>query len=161
MGEIILQQKIEKIILQHREKKIVAACGCFDIFHIGHLEYLIGAQRLGDILMVGVNSDLSVYENKQAYPIFSEIDRIRIVAALSCVDYVFCFSEKTFDYSLKIIQPKIFARGVDSKKKGFPERDTVLKYHISVVDIGDIKRSSSTELRPYLCKEFMEKNMYN
>ena len=105
--------------------KLVAACGCFDIFHIGHLEYLQGAKQLGDRLVVGVNSDRSVYWNKGKYPHFCERDRIALVNAIDVVDDVVCFDSRTFAPVLCQLRPQVFARGVDAPQKGFPERETV------------------------------------
>ena len=69
MGETILQMQIPELMIQHASKTIVAACGCFDIFHIGHLDYLEGAKLLGDILIVGINSDQSILKNKGRAPV--------------------------------------------------------------------------------------------
>jgi len=149
MGQIILQKDIVRFRNKYQFKIIVAACGCFDIFHIGHLDYLTGAKKLGDIIFVGVNSNRSILANKGEKPIFSADQRMNIIAALSCVDFVFCFDEKTFDNTLKLLKPNIFARGIDAKEKGFPEENTVKDLNIIVNIVGDYKKSSSRELRKY------------
>ena len=147
MGKIILQNEIPLLLKNQREKTIVAACGCFDIFHIGHLEYLHGAKQKGDVLIVGVNSDQSVLKNKKQMPLFSIQDRLQLLCAITYVDYVFSFDQKTFDYSLTLIRPNLFARGVDAADKSFPEEKTVKREQIEIVYIGDYKKSSSRELR--------------
>lgn len=120
-------------------------CGCFEVFHIGHLEYLEGAKALGDILVVGVNSDQYIQEHKQRKPIFNVNERMRIIQSLSCVDYVFEFSEETFDESLSRLCPKIFAKGVD--RTVVLEEQTCLENGIEIVRIGEEKKGNATELR--------------
>lgn len=153
MGQTILQKQIPELMIQHASKSIVAACGCFDIFHIGHLDYLEGAKLLGDILIVGINSDQSILENKGRAPVFHEEQRSYIIKALQCVDYVFIFYEKTFSKSLNLMKPHVFARGIDADLKGFPEKITAVKNNINIVVVGDYKKSSSRELRSYFNNE--------
>lgn len=150
MGKIILQNQIEYIRSELSSKSIIAACGCFDIFHIGHLDYLKGAKLLGDILFVGVNSDQSVLKNKNKKSIFNIEQRMSIISSIVYVDYVFCFDEEDFSKSLRTLKPQIFARGVDADIKGFPEQKVIEKYHIKVEKVGDYKKSSSKELRSLL-----------
>lgn len=150
MGKIILQNQIKYIRNKFSGKSIIAACGCFDIFHIGHLDYLKGAKLLGDILFVGVNSDLSILKIKNKKPNFNIEQRMSIISSLVYVDYVFSFNEKDFIKSLKALKPQIFARGVDADIKGFPEQKIIEEYHIKVEKVGDYKKSSSKELRTLL-----------
>lgn len=131
-------------------KRLVAACGCFDIFHIGHLEYLQGAKKLGHRLIVGVNSDVSVYRNKGRYPHFCQDDRMALLCAIDVVDDVVCFDSLTFSPVLEQLRPQVFARGVDAGQKGFPERETAERLGIEVVVIGESKRASSRHLRTFL-----------
>ena len=85
-----LPSLIEK--LKKDSKRIVFANGCFDILHVGHIRYLEGAKSLGDILIVGINDDESESQLKgHGRPIMPEEDRIEIVSALECVDYVVPF----------------------------------------------------------------------
>src|SRR5438876_6251032 len=75
-------------------KKVVLANGCFDILHVGHLRYLQGARAMGDVLVVAINSDRSMRLIKDAgRPILIEEERVAIVSALRCVDYVVMFAE--------------------------------------------------------------------
>lgn len=76
MGKRITQYELSHYRRKYEDQILVAACGCFDIFHIGHLEYLSGAKALGDLLLVGVNSDESIKQMKGTYPIFSIQDRM-------------------------------------------------------------------------------------
>src|ERR1041384_4727949 len=75
-------------------KKVVLANGCFDILHVGHVRYLEGARRLGDALVVAINSDRSVHALKgSGRPILNEKERAALVSALRCVDHVVVFDE--------------------------------------------------------------------
>src|SRR5207247_7842462 len=87
-----LSDRCEK--LRSAGKKIVATNGCFDLLHVGHVRYLRASRALGDLLVVGLNSDRSVHELKGAgRPITTETDRAEILAALECVDLVTVFPE--------------------------------------------------------------------
>ena len=104
--------------LREKERKIVFTNGCFDILHIGHVKYLEAAKSLGDILILGLNSDRSVSALKGAgRPINSQFDRAYILAALESVDYVVIFDEDTPYELIKLIKPNILVKGSDYKDK--------------------------------------------
>ncbi len=95
-------------------KKIVFTNGCFDILHVGHIRYLSEAKSLGDILVIGINSDKSVKELKgPSRPINSLSDRALILSELRYVDYVISFEEQTPLELIKIIMPDILVKGGD------------------------------------------------
>tara|TARA_X000000368_G_scaffold295378_1_gene235084 strand:- start:1910 stop:2383 length:474 start_codon:yes stop_codon:yes gene_type:complete len=95
-------------------KKIVFTNGCFDILHVGHIRYLSEAKSLGDILVIGINSDKSVKELKgSSRPINSLSDRALMLSELSYVDYVISFEEQTPLELIKIIMPDILVKGGD------------------------------------------------
>jgi D-beta-D-heptose 7-phosphate kinase/D-beta-D-heptose 1-phosphate adenosyltransferase len=99
-----------------REKqRIVFTNGCFDLMHIGHTRYLQAAKALGDILVVGVNSDASVKSLKKApdRPIVAEAQRAEVVAALGCVDYVVMFPEPDPLNLITALQPDVLVKGGD------------------------------------------------
>ena len=101
-----------------QNEKIVFTNGCFDIIHTGHIKYLEKAKSLGDILVVGINSDLSVKKLKGPQrPINNQNDRSEIIAALDCVDYVVIFNEQTPEKLLSEIRPSILVKGGDYKKE--------------------------------------------
>jgi len=128
-------------------KKIVFANGVFDILHVGHIRYLRGAKALGDILVVGVNSDKSVKKLKNPHlPITPQKERLEILSCLDCVDYLILFEEKTADRILSQLKPDIHAKGTDYTRKTVPERETVSSYGGSVAITGDRKRHSTTDL---------------
>ena len=95
-------------------KTIVFTNGCFDILHVGHVRYLAAAKRLGDILVVGLNSDASVRELKGiGRPLNSQDDRAEVMAALEAVDHVIIFAEKRVSHLLREMRPQVYAKGGD------------------------------------------------
>ncbi len=116
----IINNNIEKVIknLKSQNKKIVFTNGCFDILHIGHVKYLQKAKRLGDILIVGVNSNESVKRLKgKDRPINDEYDRAYLLASLEVVDFIIIFEEDTPYELIKNIEPDILVKGKDYKGK--------------------------------------------
>ncbi len=113
-------QEIEQIAdhLRKMGKKIVFTNGCFDILHLGHVRYLQEAKKLGDILIVGLNSDRSVKRLKgPSRPINPQFDRAYLLASLEAVDYVVIFDEDTPYELIKKIKPDILVKGADYKDK--------------------------------------------
>lgn len=103
-------------------KHIVLTNGCFDILHRGHVEYLQQARALGDALIIGVNTDASVRRLKgPERPINALDDRLEVLSALECVDYVIGFSESTAVELVKVIQPDVYVKGGDYATKDLPE----------------------------------------
>src|SRR5919201_1160788 len=102
--------------------KIVFANGCFDVLHVGHVRYLAGARELGDILIVGINSDKQVAAQKGGgRPVLPASERAEIVAALESVTYVTIFDEPTVDQLLLALKPDIHAKGTDYTADTVPE----------------------------------------
>jgi D-glycero-beta-D-manno-heptose 1-phosphate adenylyltransferase len=127
--------------------RIVFANGCFDVLHAGHVRYLEGARALGDILVVGINSDNQVTRLKgQGRPILPELDRAEIVASLEAVDLVTIFDEPTVTELLLAIRPDIHAKGTDYTEETVPERDVVRSFGGRVRIVGDPKDHSTSEL---------------
>jgi rfaE bifunctional protein nucleotidyltransferase chain/domain len=127
--------------------RIVLANGCFDVLHVGHVRYLAGARQLGDILVVGINSDEQVAIQKGAgRPVLSENERAEIVAALESVTYVTIFYEPTVEQLLLELKPDVHAKGTDYTAESVPERDVVRSYGGEVAIVGDPKDHSTTEI---------------
>lgn len=127
--------------------RIVLANGCFDILHVGHVRYLEGARSLGDVLVVGVNSDEQVRAQKgDGRPFVAERERAEMIAALRVVDFVTIFREPTVEGLLVAIRPHIHAKGTDYTEDSVPEREIVRKYGGRVMIVGDPKNHSSTTL---------------
>lgn len=98
-----------------QKKRIVFTNGCFDLMHIGHTRYLQAARQLGDLLVVGVNSDASIRRLDKASdrPIVVEAQRAEVLAALGCVDYVIIFTEPDPLKLISEIQPDVLVKGGD------------------------------------------------
>ncbi|MEO5859357.1 MAG: adenylyltransferase/cytidyltransferase family protein [Pyrinomonadaceae bacterium] len=133
--------------LREHRAKIVLANGCFDLFHVGHLRYLLGAADLADVLIVGINSDVQTRKIKgDGRPHTSESERAEIIAGLRCVDIVTIFNEPTVEELLLAIKPDFHAKGTDYTIDTVPERDIVRSYGGIVAIVGDPKDHSSTEI---------------
>lgn len=102
------------VTLKSKKKIIVTTNGVFDILHVGHVRYLQFCKQQGDVLIVGVNADSSVKQNKgDKRPIVHEADRAELIAALRCVDFVYIFSEKTPETWLEKVKPSIHIKAGD------------------------------------------------
>ena len=125
--------------------KVVAISGYFDPIHVGHLEYINMAKKLGDKLIVIVNNNYQC-ELKKGKPFMDEKDRVTIVSSIKNVDEVFLSidEDKTVCATLQKIKPDIFANGGDRKNYEIPESVICKKYDIKIIDgLGDKIRSSS------------------
>jgi glycerol-3-phosphate cytidylyltransferase len=128
-------------------KMIVTTNGCFDILHLGHIQYLEEAKALGDILIVGINSDQSVKMIKgKGRPINPEKDRAKVLASLRCVDYTFIFNEPDPRTFLKVLKPQIHAKGGDYTVERMIERETVESYGGRIALLSLVKGRSTTRL---------------
>ena len=136
-------------------RRLVLANGCFDLLHVGHVRYLAGAKALGDVLVVGVNSDAAVAKLKgPGRPIVGEAERAEIVAALGCVDHVVIFHELTADRLIQLLRPAVHAKGADYTTGTIPERATVLAAGGKVAVTGDPKGHSTRDLIAIILARF-------
>jgi rfaE bifunctional protein nucleotidyltransferase chain/domain len=127
--------------------RVVFANGCFDLLHVGHVRYLEAAKGLGDLLVVGVNSDEQVRRLKgEGRPFVPERERAEVIASLRAVDYVTVFHEPTVTELLLALRPDIHAKGTDYTEESVPERDVVRSFGGRVQIVGDPKDHSSTEM---------------
>jgi rfaE bifunctional protein nucleotidyltransferase chain/domain len=127
--------------------RIVLANGCFDVLHVGHVRYLAGARELGDVLVVGINSDKQVALQKGAgRPVLPATERAEIVAALESVTYVTIFDEPTVEELLRALKPDVHAKGTDYTTDSVPERDVVRSYGGKVAIVGDPKDHSTSAI---------------
>lgn len=128
-------------------KKIVLTNGCFDLLHVGHLKTFQKAKQLGDILIVGVNSDRSVQSLKgQTRPIIPENARAELIAALEPVDYVLIFDQYTATDLIELIQPHIYVKGGDYQLDNLPEKEVIKKFNIKVEFVPLVPNISTTEI---------------
>ena len=149
MGKIIKKEEAEEIIgkLKKQNKKTVFTNGCFDILHVGHVRYLRESSKYGDILIVGLNSDISVKKIKgDSRPINNENDRAEILAELECVDFVVIFNEESPSKLIDELKPDIYTKGADYSLETLPERDVVLKNNIEVKFIKFVEGKSTTNI---------------
>jgi D-glycero-beta-D-manno-heptose 1-phosphate adenylyltransferase len=127
-----------------RGERVVFANGCFDTLHVGHVRYLEGARREGDVLVVAVNSDASVCGLKgPGRPILAERARAELVAALRMVDYVVVFGDPNVEGLLEFLRPDVHAKGTDYSADTVPERATAARLGIRVAIVGDPKDHST------------------
>ena len=128
-------------------RRVVFTNGVFDILHPGHIRYLQQARALGDLLIVGLNSDASVRRNKgPERPINNEGERAEILEALECVDAVTVFDEETPAEIIRAVQPDILVKGADWAEDAIVGRDTVEARGGRVVRIPIEQGFSTTEI---------------
>ena len=147
-SKIVSRQHLRELLvqLQRAGAKVVFANGCFDTLHVGHIRYLEGARREGDVLVVAVNSDSSVCNLKgPGRPILPESARADLVAALRAVDYVVLFSEPNVEALLDFLRPDVHAKGTDYSVETVPERATAARLGIRVAIVGDPKDHSTRD----------------
>lgn len=126
---------------------IVLANGCFDLLHVGHIRYFAGAKALGDVLVVGVNSDKQARALKgDGRPFMRESERAELVSAIRNVNMVTIFDEPTVEKLIRAIRPDFHAKGTDYTAETVPERDIVRECGGTVAIVGDPKDHSSTEM---------------
>jgi rfaE bifunctional protein nucleotidyltransferase chain/domain len=112
----MFSKELEEFLQKNKDKKIVFTNGCFDILHRGHVTYLAEARKLGDLLVLGLNSDASVKRLKgPERPINNEEDRKYVMSQLKSIDFVEIFTEDTPLELIKKISPKVLVKGGDWK----------------------------------------------
>ena len=133
--------------LKRNRKKIVFTNGCFDILHRGHVELLEKARRLGDILIVAINTDASVKKIKgPRRPVNNLSDRAKVLAALEVVDYVTWFPEPTPSKIIKALRPDVLVKGGDWKHSEIVGKTFLASYGGKVKTIPYVKGYSTTSI---------------
>jgi D-glycero-beta-D-manno-heptose 1-phosphate adenylyltransferase len=148
-SKIVTRDVLREKLAQHKRNghRIVFANGCFDTLHVGHIRYLEGARREGDVLVVGVNADSSVCNLKgPGRPILDEKARAQLVAALRCVDHVVLFAEPNVEALLEELRPDVHAKGTDYTAETVPERAVAARLGIRMAIVGDSKNHSTRGL---------------
>ena len=141
------QKTLEQLSSLLAGRRTVLANGCFDILHVGHVRHLEEARKLGDVLVVAINSDRSVRELKgPGRPILNEHERVALVSALRCVDHVVVFDEPDVTRVLEVLRPAVHAKGTDYTEATVPERQQVLAYGGQVRITGDPKDHSTRDV---------------
>ena len=164
--DIFDKKIIDKNILKHllkiiraKKSKIIFTNGCFDILHIGHIEYLYKAKQLGNVLIIGLNSDNSVKKLKgNTRPLNKSQNRAKILASLEFVDYIIEFNEETPYNLIKLIKPDILVKGGDYKAKDIVGNDLV--DHIEIIPFIE-GESTSNIINNLTDKEKLDLNKIN
>jgi len=141
--------------LKAKRKQIVFTNGCFDLLHIGHVRYLEEAKALGDVLVVGVNSDTSVRKLKGPQrPILPEEERAEILSGLGCVDYVTLFNEMDPLKLITSLHPDVLVKGGDWAKEQIVGREVVKRSGGEVVIIPFVGKASTSNLIETILKRY-------
>jgi rfaE bifunctional protein nucleotidyltransferase chain/domain len=136
-------------------KRIVLANGCFDLLHVGHVRYLRAARALGDVLVVGLNSDASVGRLKgRGRPVMPAEERAELVAALADVDAVVVFDDDRADALIARLRPDVHAKGTDYREDNVPEREAVRAAGGRVAIAGDPKSHATRDLIRTIVERF-------
>lgn len=149
MGQVVTLNDLIEILpeLKAQGKKIVTTNGCFDILHAGHVRYLNKAKALGDILIIGLNSDKSVKSIKgPTRPINCEDDRAEVISALSSVDFVVMFEEDTPANLLAALKSDIHVKGGDYTEESLPEAEIIKAYGGKIAFIPLVEGRSTTNI---------------
>ncbi|MBF0118156.1 MAG: D-glycero-beta-D-manno-heptose 1-phosphate adenylyltransferase [Desulfobacterales bacterium] len=150
-------EKIEERLtfLKKEGKRIVFTNGCFDIMHVGHVRYLESAKKEGDILIVGLNSDISVRTIKGIKrPIINQQQRAEVLSALSCVDYVVFFDEPDPFNIIDRLQPDVLVKGADWTEDKIIGADIVKKRGGKVARIKIVPDISTSEIIKRIIKRY-------
>lgn len=128
-AKVTTREELASLLAERRrqQQRVVFTNGCFDLMHIGHIRYLQAARNLGDVLVVGVNSDSSVrtLDKGTDRPIVPDVQRAEVLAALACVDYVVIFPEPDPGTLIATLQPDILVKGGDWPVDRIVGRETV------------------------------------
>lgn len=160
MKELKTREEIVEIrkTLRAENKKVVFTNGCFDILHSGHVDYLTKSKNLGDVLIVGLNSDKSVNKIKgDKRPIVNETNRAIIISSLKPVDYVVFFDEETPAELIDEIIPDILVKGADWDIEKIVGRETVVKNGGEVKTIQFVNDQSTSKIIQTILSRYKEK----
>ena len=165
MGKVASLQEISRARQRAKKNKrtVVFTNGCFDLLHVGHIKLLKKAKSLGDILIVGLNSDSSIKmlnrepsrrDKDNRRPILPQKDRGEILAGLESVDYVCLFNEQTPLKLIRSILPDVLVKGADYKMTQIVGREEVLKNGGKVITVPLYKGKSTTDLIRSIVKRY-------
>ena len=147
--KILKLSKLVKVLESLREagKRIVFTNGCFDILHVGHVRYLAAARSKGDVLVLGLNSDVSVkFIKPENRPIVSQDQRAEVLAGLACVDYITIFDEPDPLALIQTIKPDVLIKGADWKETDIIGSDVVKSYGGKVIRIEVVPGISTSRI---------------
>ena len=154
-------KELQEIIddLKAKGRRIVFTNGCFDLLHIGHIRYLEEAKALGDVLVIGVNSDHSVQNLKGSQrPILPEEERAEILSGLGCVDYITIFNESDPYQLISFLQPHVLVKGGDWTKETTVGREIIEKLGGEVVILPFVKGTSTSNIIDTILKRYEKRD---
>lgn len=150
MGRVVTLRELETALARHRRRgeRIAFANGHFDLLHVGHLRYLTGARRQGDVLVVAVNDDASVERLKgPGRPVVPAAERAELLAGLVPVDYVVVFKGDSPAPLIERLRPDVHCKGTDyGTPEEVPEYDVVRRYGGETRLVGDPKDHATRDL---------------
>jgi len=162
MGKIVSLEELRSLRAGWRAqgRTLVLTNGCFDLLHVGHVQFLEAARRLGDVLVVGLNSDSSARRLKgPKHPLLPQADRATVLAALRAVDYVVVFEETTAEALVRALQPEVYVKGGDyAQNKELPEADDVAQYDGRVEILPLVPGRSTTGLIETILERYESKS---
>ena len=147
--KIKTREDLKKVVesLKEEGKRVVFTNGCFDLIHVGHTRYLQEARKLGDVLIVGVNSDSSVRTIKgKNRPVIPEEERAEVLSALQCVDFVVIFDEPDPLNIISLLKPDVLVKGGDWGEDAIIGREVIESSGGKVVRIPEIEGASSSSI---------------
>jgi rfaE bifunctional protein nucleotidyltransferase chain/domain len=146
--KIVSAAALEPQLAQWRAegKRVVFTNGCFDLLHLGHVDYLEKARNLGDVMVLGLNTDASVSRLKPGRPLQDEVSRARILAALWFVDAVVLFDEPTPLELITLVRPDILVKGDDYAVSGIVGHELVLANGGQVLTVPLVPGYSTTRI---------------
>jgi len=159
MNSIKSLEEIKKVRkqLKNQNKKVVFTNGCFDLIHAGHIDYLSKAKALGDVMIVGLNSDASVMRIKGSKrPILNETERSFIISNLKPVDYVVKFNEDTPKLLIEELLPDILVKGADWEIENIVGKDVVVANGGEVKTIDFINDQSTSKIIQIIVDRFKD-----
>lgn len=159
--KIKTKEDLRRIVddLKAKRKRIVFTNGCFDLLHVGHIRYLEEAKTLGDILVVGVNSDQSVRGIKGPYrPILPGEERAEILSGLGCVDYITIFDETDPLELISFLQPHILVKGGDWTQDTTVGREVVERSGGEVIILPFVQGASTSNLIETILERYEKRN---
>lgn len=142
---------------RQRGKKIVFTNGCFDLLHVGHVKYLQKARSLGDVLVLGLNSDASIRRLKgEKRPLIGEEERAHLMAALKCIDYVVVFDEDTPLQLIEALRPDILVKGGDYTPESVVGKELVESYGGRIELVNFVDGKSTTNVIETILKRYRD-----
>ena len=157
--KIVSLPKLKNIVTRLRQqgKSVVFTNGCFDILHFGHIKYLQDARQKGDCLVVAVNSDTSIKKIKaKNRPVIEQLDRLKTVAALACVDFVILFNADNPLSLIKALKPDVLIKGSDWSKHKIIGADFVKQHGGKVLTVNLVKGRSTSAIIEKIVRDFQK-----